>query len=488
MPDPAACSDAEWAEYVFLEDEPGRRGHANGGCTCRPTSGSSPERDTATDKILETDSHGRRRTSRRARAPGRDAWRRAPAPSGCRARRLRAADRPRAADRLHLRRAPLRGLRRRHDRERARRGGATRPLALVQVSPPARHPLMAGQDANTLVQVRRRAERARRPPRDRARHRGHAARTYRGSLEHDLDARHRRCSAASCRSASTTRRSTGRKGAWKHWEPLIRRIAGLGKREPGAPHHATTTRPTSSPTWSVVGGGPAGHERGARGGEAGAEVLLVEEVPASAARSRYARFGASRRRAARRRAAGSWPRSRASPNITVLHRRARAPACSPTTCLAGHPRQPPRTRSARKRRWSSRRARSSSRSVFRNNDLPGIMLGSARAAPDAALRREARHARRRRDRERRTATRWRSICSRPASRWRRSSISAHEPAAQPARRCGAGARRAHRARGHDRSPEAPASATSRRSRVAAHHRRGPAGDATAIDRVRLRRS
>ena len=57
--------------------------------------------------------------------------------------------------------------------------------------------------------------------------------------------------------------------------------------------------------------------------------------------------------------------------------------------------------------------------VFRNNDLPGVMLASAAQRADAAVGRAPRQPRRRGDGERLRATAPPSTCSMPASRWPR---------------------------------------------------------------------
>ena len=79
------------------------------------------------------------------------------------------------------------------------------------------------------------------------------------------------------------------KGAWRLWEPLIRRLAGLGKVSREA-----------QPTYSdkeyrfadvaIVGGGPAGLEAALAAAEAGAETMLIDDQPALGGSLNYARY------------------------------------------------------------------------------------------------------------------------------------------------------------------------------------------------------
>ncbi len=89
------------------------------------------------------------------------------------------------------------------------------------------------------------------------------------------------CSAAFCRSASTTRRSTGRAGSGSTCSSgPIRIMAGLGKLKPGAPHKYYDKAYLFADVL-VIGGGPAGLEAAIAAAEAGADTLLIDECAAA---------------------------------------------------------------------------------------------------------------------------------------------------------------------------------------------------------------
>ncbi len=115
MPDPAGCGDAAWAEYLFLEDKSPARSW-NGGCTRRAITGSSrgatrsPTRSWRPCRRTPGSPAGARARRRKARRAPRVTRRERGCadlppddPSPAR-RRLGSPDRPREADRLHLRR------------------------------------------------------------------------------------------------------------------------------------------------------------------------------------------------------------------------------------------------------------------------------------------------------------------------------------------------------------------------------------------------
>ena len=81
------------------------------------------------------------------------------------------------------------------------------------------------------------------------------------------------------------------RGAWKLWEPIVRAKAGLGVVNQNATHGYYD----KAYGWYdvvVVGGGPAGMAAAATAAEAGAEVLLVDENPKLGGSLAYARFDA----------------------------------------------------------------------------------------------------------------------------------------------------------------------------------------------------
>ena len=81
------------------------------------------------------------------------------------------------------------------------------------------------------------------------------------------------------------------RGAWKFWEPIVRARAGLGKIDESAPH-GYYDKAYDFCDVAVVGGGPAGMSAALAAAEAGAEVLLFEEHVRLGGSGTYARFAA----------------------------------------------------------------------------------------------------------------------------------------------------------------------------------------------------
>ncbi len=164
------------------------------------------------------------------------------------------------------------------------------------------------------------------------------------------------------------------KGSWDLWEPVIRRLAGLGTVNPEAPHGYFDKQYL----WAdvvVVGGGPAGMAAAleASAADDGIEVVLIEENPCLGGSLTYARFDRDGRRAAEERSvlieaveardnirvltdavANGWYTDHFIPVIQgnrMFKLRAKA-----VVAATGSYEQP---------------------LVFRNNDLPGVMYGSS---------------------------------------------------------------------------------------------------------------
>jgi len=88
------------------------------------------------------------------------------------------------------------------------------------------------------------------------------------------------------------------RGAWKRWEPIIRRMAGLGTVNQETPH-GYYDKAYGWYDLVVVGGGPAGMSAAITAAKSGAEVLLVDENPHLGGSLTYARDDADGARAPR---------------------------------------------------------------------------------------------------------------------------------------------------------------------------------------------
>ena len=229
---------------------------------------------------------------------------------------------------------------------------------------------MAGQDANTLVQL---------PDEPNAladRHPISAGlevmgQNYRGSLEKDdyawLDKFGRFMPVG-----FYYRSFFKPKGAWKHWEPRIRAMAGLGKINKDAAH-GYYDKAYGFYDVVVVGGGPAGMSAALEAGKAGLDVLLLDDWQVLGGSLAYARFtlhGKTPRRIRKDMIA----EIEASPNIEVM--------TSATCTGAFTDNWLPVIRGNRLYKIRAGQVILATGSfeqpmVFRNNDLPGVMLSSA---------------------------------------------------------------------------------------------------------------
>ena len=230
---------------------------------------------------------------------------------------------------------------------------------------------MAGQDANTLVQLagEPNARADRHPITERLEVRGQ---NYTGSLDRDRGA----VIAAFGRFLPVGfyyRAFFRPKGAWERvWEPIMRRRAGLGRVEVDAPRGAYE-KAYGFHDVVVVGGGPAGMAAALAAAGGGAEVLLVEENPILGGALAYARFDVDGATAEARRVALAAEVT-AAPNIEVT-----------TDALVNGWFADNWLPVIRGNRLTKVRARQvilatgaiEQPAVFRNNDLPGVMLGSA---------------------------------------------------------------------------------------------------------------
>ncbi|MDZ3990995.1 2Fe-2S iron-sulfur cluster-binding protein [Pseudomonas sp. Teo4] len=162
------------------------------------------------------------------------------------------------------------------------------------------------------------------------------------------------------------------KGMWKVWEPLIRKKAGLGVLDQSfRPQYYD--KAYLFVDVAVIGGGPAGLRAALDAANAGAKVLLIEQQPVLGGSLTYARFDIAGTRAANLRRE-LLAAVEGHPNIQVLleatcngwftdhylpviqHKRMYKVRATRCLVAAGSFDQPV---------------------VFRNNDLPGVMLTSA---------------------------------------------------------------------------------------------------------------
>ncbi|MFK3774495.1 2Fe-2S iron-sulfur cluster-binding protein [Pseudomonas sp. NPDC089406] len=229
---------------------------------------------------------------------------------------------------------------------------------------------LAGQDANTLVQL---------PDEPNVLADLHAVedgqvvdgQNFNGSLDNDRDAYLGKFSRFM--PVGFYYRSFYKpKGMWKVWEPLIRKKAGLGVLDQ-----------TFKPQYydkaylfvdvAVIGAGPAGLRAALDAANAGAKVLLVEQQPVLGGSLNYARFDIAGSRAASLRhellAAVDG-----HPNIQVL--------CQATCNGWFTDNYLPVIQHQRMYKVRATRCLVAAGSfdqpvVFRNNDLPGVMLTSA---------------------------------------------------------------------------------------------------------------
>ncbi len=162
------------------------------------------------------------------------------------------------------------------------------------------------------------------------------------------------------------------RGAWKFWEPIIRRRAGLGRVNVSA-HHGYFDKAYGWCDVAVIGGGPAGLAAALRAARAGADVLIVDENRTLGGSLTYARFDAEGTRAAAT-LATLRERVAAEPGITVMTE-AVATGLFDDNWLAiikGN-----RLHKVRARQVILATGSIEQPLVFHNNDLPGIMLASA---------------------------------------------------------------------------------------------------------------
>jgi sarcosine oxidase subunit alpha len=163
-----------------------------------------------------------------------------------------------------------------------------------------------------------------------------------------------------------------KRASWRLWEPIVRKMAGLGKIDPHA-HHGYYDKQYLFADVAVIGGGPAGMAAAVEAAKAGGEVILIDENPKLGGNLNYALFDESGEAACK--AEGDLLNAvQAAGNIKVM-----------TDAVVSGLFADNWIPIIRGSRFYKLRAKSivvatgsiEQPAVFRNNDLPGIMLGSA---------------------------------------------------------------------------------------------------------------
>ena len=161
-------------------------------------------------------------------------------------------------------------------------------------------------------------------------------------------------------------------GAWRRWETLIRHLAGLGKVNTKA-RAVYSDKQYRFADVAVIGGGAAGIEAALAAAEAGAETLLIDDQPMLGGALNYARFDADAGRTQQLRAS-LLERVAAQPRIEIMNN-AKCSGWFEQHWLAislAH-----RLLKLRAKAVVIATGSLAQPMVFRNNDLPGVMLGTA---------------------------------------------------------------------------------------------------------------
>jgi len=160
--------------------------------------------------------------------------------------------------------------------------------------------------------------------------------------------------------------------AFRFWEPIIRAMTGLGRVDPAATP-GYYDKAFAFCDVAVIGAGPAGLSAALAAAESGAEVILVDENPVPGGSLAYVRFDHDRGRAERLRTE-LIAEVAAHGNITIrtdaVAQALFADNWLPVT--TGHRLYKIRAGAVVMATGSHEQP-----AVFRNNDLPGVMLGSA---------------------------------------------------------------------------------------------------------------
>jgi sarcosine oxidase subunit alpha len=229
---------------------------------------------------------------------------------------------------------------------------------------------MAGQDANTLVQLADEPNvLADAHPLENGL--SVAGQNYNGSLDHDKDAYMGKFSRF-MPVGFYYRAFYKPKGMWKIWEPIIRKKAGLGVLDlTFQPQYYDKAYLFTD--LAVIGAGPAGLQAALTAANAGAKVLLIEEQKILGGSLTYARFDTD----------GTLADAVRGPLVDAVQQHANIQVLTEATCNAWFAdNYLPVIQGKRMYKVRARQCLVASGSfdqpvVFRNNDLPGVMLTSA---------------------------------------------------------------------------------------------------------------
>ncbi len=162
------------------------------------------------------------------------------------------------------------------------------------------------------------------------------------------------------------------KGVWKYWDSVIRNFAGLGKVDVNAKPYKSDKAYRFCDV-AVIGAGPAGLTAALQAADAGAEVILIDENPLLGGSLNYARFNVDK-------------------SLTISLREKLVSAASKHSLITTHINSQctgwfadnwlavmceNRMLKIRANTVIAAMGSIEQPAVFRNNDLPGVMLGSA---------------------------------------------------------------------------------------------------------------
>ncbi len=163
------------------------------------------------------------------------------------------------------------------------------------------------------------------------------------------------------------------KGIWqKFWEPIIRRRAGLGQVHLDAPHGYYDKKYRFCEV-AVIGSGPAGMSAALTAAESGAEVLLIEQEAVPGGSLNYGRFDTE----------GVLAPALRDELVTAVKNHSNIEVMTDAVCngwfadnwlpvIRGH-----RMYKLRAKEMILASGKMEQPAIFRNNDLPGVLLGTA---------------------------------------------------------------------------------------------------------------